>query len=181
MSESLRIQGQTLLSIFCCPCRSGQLLLKNMLKPLVMYPSLSVRVTEQQGEGTILALECLEESHEERSTPSQVYSKLLLVLKTLHSHLLGTVWLASMFHIPFKPGNMGRINRNVIHHIYCPCLPEIIFVFHFSDVSIGDRKLAAIFGELIWEEISQCIIHECLLYSIPTNSSQLEKFDSVRT
>ncbi|KAG7217222.1 hypothetical protein INR49_027766 [Caranx melampygus] len=129
--QALAIQGglQHKIKLF------SQLLLKNMLKPLVMYPSLSVRVTEQEGEGTILALECLEESHEERSTPSQVYSKLLLVLKTLHSHLL--------------------------------------------DVSIGDRKLAAIFGELIWEEISQCIIHECLLYSIPTNSSQLEKFDTV--
>lgn len=64
-----------------------------MLKPLVMYPSLSVTVTEQQEEGIILALQCLEESHEEKSTPSQVYGKLLLVLKTLHTHLLGTVWL----------------------------------------------------------------------------------------
>lgn len=68
----------------------GQVLLKNMLKPLVMYPSLSVRVTEQQGEGMVLALQCLEQKHEETSTPSQVYSKLLLVLRTLHSNLLGT-------------------------------------------------------------------------------------------
>lgn len=72
----------------CCP---GQVLCKTMLKPLVMYPSLSVTVTEQQDEGITLALQCLEESHDERSTPSQVYSKLLLVLKTLHTHLLGTV------------------------------------------------------------------------------------------
>lgn len=50
-------------------------------------------VLEQQDEGVILALQCLEKSHKERSTPSQVYSKLLLVLKTLHTHLLGTVWL----------------------------------------------------------------------------------------
>ncbi|XP_022618181.1 centromere/kinetochore protein zw10 homolog [Seriola dumerili] len=129
--QALAIQGdlQHKIKLF------SQVLLKNMLKPLVMYPSLSVRVTEQQDEGTILALQCLEESHEERSTPSQVYSKLLLVLKTLHSHLL--------------------------------------------DVSIGDKKLAAVLGELIWEEISQCIIHECLLYSIPTNSSQLEKYNTV--
>lgn len=62
-----------------------------MLKPLVMYPSLWVDVTEQQEEGIILALQDLEESCEERSTPSQVYSKLLVVLKTLHAHLLGTV------------------------------------------------------------------------------------------
>lgn len=67
--------------------------MKNMLKPLVMYASLSVRVTEQQGEGTTLALQCLEESDEERCAPSKVYNKLLLVLKTLHLHLLGTVWL----------------------------------------------------------------------------------------
>ncbi|XP_029375145.1 centromere/kinetochore protein zw10 homolog [Echeneis naucrates] len=129
--QALAIQGdlQHKIKLF------SQVLLKNMMKPLVMYPSLSVRVTKQQDEGTILALECLEESHEERSTPSQVYSKLLLVLKTLHSHLL--------------------------------------------DVPIGEKKLSAIMGELIWEELSQCIIHECLLYSIPTNSSQLEKYNTV--
>lgn len=129
--QALAIQGdlQQKIKLF------SQVLLKSMLKPLVMYPSLSVRVTEQQGEGTILALQCLEESQEERSTPSQVFSKLLLVLKTLHLHLL--------------------------------------------DVSVGDKKLSAILGELIWEDLSQCIIHECLLYSIPNNSSQLEKYKTV--
>ncbi|XP_020496218.2 centromere/kinetochore protein zw10 homolog [Labrus bergylta] len=129
--QALAIQGdlQHKIKLF------SQVLLKTMLKPLVVYPSLSVRVSEQQGEGTILALQCLEESKEERSAPSQVYNKLLLVLKTLHSHLL--------------------------------------------DVSIGDKKLSAILGELIWEDISKCIIHECLLYSIPTNSSQLEKYNTV--
>lgn len=113
----------------------SQVLLKNMLKPLVMYPSLSTIVMDQQEEGIVLALQCLEESHKERSNPLQVYSKLLLVLSTLHSHLL--------------------------------------------DICIGDKKLSMILGELIWEDISQCIIHECLLYSIPTNSSQLEKYNTV--
>ncbi|XP_010729165.3 centromere/kinetochore protein zw10 homolog [Larimichthys crocea] len=129
--QALAIQGdlQHKIKLF------NQVLLKTMLKPLVMYPSLSVRVTEQQDEGITLALQCLEESDQEKSTPSQVYSKLLLVLKTLHTYLL--------------------------------------------DVSIGNKKLSAILGELIWEEISQCIIHECLLYSIPTNSSQLEKYNIV--
>lgn len=129
--QALAIQGdlQHKIKLF------SQVLLKNMLKPLVIYPSLSVSVTEQQDEGIVLALQCLEEAQEERSTPSQVYSKLLLVLKTLHTHLL--------------------------------------------DVSIGDKKLSAILGELIWEDISQCIIHECLLYSIPANSSQLEKYTTV--
>ncbi|XP_039888331.1 centromere/kinetochore protein zw10 homolog [Simochromis diagramma] len=129
--QALAIQGdlQHKIKLF------SQVLLKNMLKPLVMYASLSVRVTEQQGEGTTLALQCLEESDEERCAPSKVYNKLLLVLKTLHSHLL--------------------------------------------DVSIGDKKLSAILGELIWEEMSHAIIHECLVHSIPTNSSQLEKYNTV--
>uniref|UniRef100_A0A8C6MI50 Centromere/kinetochore protein zw10 homolog n=1 Tax=Nothobranchius furzeri TaxID=105023 RepID=A0A8C6MI50_NOTFU len=113
-------------------CFSGQVLLKNMLKPLVMHASLLVRVSERQGEGTVLALQCLEESHEE---------KILCVNISLDE-------------------------------------PEIQS-FSVSDVSIGDKKLAAILGELIWEEISQCIIHECLVYSIPTNSSELEKYNAV--
>uniref|UniRef100_A0A8C2ZU95 Zw10 kinetochore protein n=1 Tax=Cyclopterus lumpus TaxID=8103 RepID=A0A8C2ZU95_CYCLU len=126
----------------------SQVLLKTMLKPLVMYPSLSVRVSEQPGEGTIMALQCLQESHNEKSTPSQVYSKLLLVLRTLHSHLLGTVRLG-------------------------PCRNDIRILLNVTVLII------AILGELIWEEISQCIIHECLLYSIPTNNSQLEKYKTV--
>lgn len=47
------------------------------------------------------------------------------------------------------------------------------------DVSIGEKKLSSILGELIWEELSQCIINECLLHSIPDNSSQLEKYSTV--
>lgn len=129
--QALAIQGdlQSKIKLF------SQVLLKNMLKPLVMYASLEVTVSEQQGEGTILSLECLEEGHEERSSPSQVYKKLLLVLKALHSHLL--------------------------------------------DVSIGDKKLSAILGELIWEDMSKCIIHECLVHSIPANSSELERYNIV--
>ncbi|XP_008426902.1 centromere/kinetochore protein zw10 homolog isoform X2 [Poecilia reticulata] len=129
--QALAIQGdlQNKIKLF------SQVLLKNMLKPLVMYASLELIVSEQHGEGTILGLECLEEENKERSTPSQVYKKLLLLLKTLHTHLL--------------------------------------------DVSIGDKKLSAILGELIWEEMSKCIIHDCLVYSIPTNSSELERYNIV--
>uniref|UniRef100_A0AAX7SGX5 Centromere/kinetochore protein zw10 homolog n=1 Tax=Astatotilapia calliptera TaxID=8154 RepID=A0AAX7SGX5_ASTCA len=159
LSSELTVQRENLiyhlgdewkrLVIWKLPSTKGQVLLKNMLKPLVMYASLSVRVTEQQGEGTTLALQCLEESDEERCAPSKVYNKLLLVLKTLHSHLLGTVWLGKSL------------------------------VYYFPDVSIGDKKLSAILGELIWEEMSHTIIHECLVHSIPTNSSQLEKYNTV--
>lgn len=67
--------------------------MKFLLKPLVMYPSLFVNVVEQQDEGIVLALQSFEERSEEKSPPSQVYSKLLMILKTLHTHLLGTVWM----------------------------------------------------------------------------------------
>uniref|UniRef100_A0A672HK61 Centromere/kinetochore protein zw10 homolog n=1 Tax=Salarias fasciatus TaxID=181472 RepID=A0A672HK61_SALFA len=117
--QALAIQGalQHKLKLF------SQVLLKNMLKPLVMHASLEVRLMEKQGEGTTMALQCSEQSHEERSAPAVVYRKLLLVLKTLHSALLG------------KDG------------------PE--------NVPIA------------------CIIRECLLYSIPTDSSQLENYSTV--
>uniref|UniRef100_A0A672HL07 Centromere/kinetochore protein zw10 homolog n=1 Tax=Salarias fasciatus TaxID=181472 RepID=A0A672HL07_SALFA len=114
--QALAIQGalQHKLKLF------SQVLLKNMLKPLVMHASLEVRLMEKQGEGTTMALQCSEQSHEERSAPAVVYRKLLLVLKTLHSMFLS-----------------------------------------------GIKKM------------SQCIIRECLLYSIPTDSSQLENYSTV--
>ncbi|KAJ3589263.1 hypothetical protein NHX12_010109 [Muraenolepis orangiensis] len=113
----------------------SQVLIKNMLKPLVVYRGLSVKVVEHS-DGPVLTVEHLESDfQQEHSTPSQVYTKLLLVLKTLHAHLL--------------------------------------------DVSVGETKLSTILGELIWEELSHCIIHECLVYSIPTKSSQLENYNAV--
>uniref|UniRef100_H3CQC8 Centromere/kinetochore protein zw10 homolog n=1 Tax=Tetraodon nigroviridis TaxID=99883 RepID=H3CQC8_TETNG len=131
--QALAIQGelQNKIKLF------SQALVKSMLKPLVVHPSLWVNVVEQQDEGIVLAFESLQESSKERSTPSQVYSKLLMVLKTLHAHLL------------------------------------------VLDVSIGDKRLSTILGELIWEEMSGCIIHECLVHSIPNNSSELEKYTTV--
>ncbi|XP_057676979.1 centromere/kinetochore protein zw10 homolog [Corythoichthys intestinalis] len=129
--QSLAIQGdlQHKINLF------SQVLLKYMLKPVVLHPSLSVSVTEQQGKGVVLTFEERKGCHEEHTAPSQVYREVLMVLKTLHANLL--------------------------------------------DVAVGDKKLSTIFGELIWEELSRCIIHECLLYSIPTKSSQLEKYNKV--
>ncbi len=49
-----------------------------------------------------------------------------------------------------------------------------------SDVSIDEKKVSEILGDLIWEEMSECIIRECLVHSIPTNSSQLAEYSEVR-
>ncbi|XP_051533825.1 centromere/kinetochore protein zw10 homolog [Myxocyprinus asiaticus] len=112
----------------------GQVLLKYMLKPLILYPSLVVEVSSQPEQGTVLSLQC-EESKAEHPDPNQVYTKVLTVLKTLHKH-------------------------------------------HF-DVSVGEKKVSEILGDLIWEEMSECIIRECLVHSIPVNSIQLAEYSTV--
>ncbi|KAI5622450.1 centromere/kinetochore protein zw10-like, partial [Silurus asotus] len=142
----------------------GQVLLKYMLKPLIMYPSLSVEVSEHLEMGRVLSLQT-EENQAEHPTPADVYTKILLVLKTLHKHLFGT------------------LKNLLINNV----LPILIILFGsmdslslaFTDTTVGEKKVSALLGEQIWEEMSDCIIRECLLYSIPTNSSQLAAYDTV--
>lgn len=40
--------------------------------------------------------------------------------------------------------------------------------------------LAEMLGDMIWEDLSECLIKDCLVYSIPTNSSKLEQYEEVR-
>lgn len=39
--------------------------------------------------------------------------------------------------------------------------------------------LPELLGEVIWEELSDCLIQNCLVNSIPTNSSKLEQYIEV--
>ncbi|XP_075047351.1 centromere/kinetochore protein zw10 homolog isoform X1 [Mixophyes fleayi] len=58
---------------------------------------------------------------------------------------------------------------------------------HLLDVSVENQRdeegrivvLAEVLGDLIWEEIAESIIKDCLVYSIPTNSSKLEQYEEV--
>ncbi|XP_063799257.1 centromere/kinetochore protein zw10 homolog [Pseudophryne corroboree] len=58
---------------------------------------------------------------------------------------------------------------------------------HLLDVPVENQRdeqgriviLAEVLGDLIWEEISDSIIKDCLVYSIPTNSSRLEQYEEV--
>ncbi|NXT10271.1 ZW10 protein, partial [Prunella fulvescens] len=43
----------------------------------------------------------------------------------------------------------------------------------------GRVTLAELLGELIWKELSDCLIHNCLVNSIPTKSSKLEQYKEV--
>ncbi|CAI9534510.1 unnamed protein product [Staurois parvus] len=58
---------------------------------------------------------------------------------------------------------------------------------HLLDVPVEGQNvqeadkvvLAEVLGDLIWEEISEAIIKDCLVYSIPTNSKKLEQYEEV--
>lgn len=39
--------------------------------------------------------------------------------------------------------------------------------------------LAEMLGDMIWEDLSECLIKNCLVYSIPTNSSKLQQYEEV--
>ncbi|XP_036775678.2 centromere/kinetochore protein zw10 homolog isoform X2 [Manis pentadactyla] len=39
--------------------------------------------------------------------------------------------------------------------------------------------LAEMFGDIIWEDLSECLIKNCLVYSIPTSSSKLQQYEEI--
>ncbi|KAG7483555.1 hypothetical protein MATL_G00039640 [Megalops atlanticus] len=112
----------------------GQILLKYILKPLATYPSLHMEPKEVSGQSVVLSFQCVETT-DKHPSPSQVYSKVLAVLKALHMHLF--------------------------------------------DVTVDEKKACAILGDTIWDEMSDCIIRQCLVHSVPTDSSQLEQYNVV--
>uniref|UniRef100_A0A672LYN0 Centromere/kinetochore protein zw10 homolog n=1 Tax=Sinocyclocheilus grahami TaxID=75366 RepID=A0A672LYN0_SINGR len=116
----------------------GQVLFKYMLKPLIIFPSLVVEVSSQPEQGAVLSLQCTE-TKADHPDPSQVYTKVLTVLKTLHEQLFGV-------DLKFNP---------------------------------NEKKVSEVLGDLIWKEMSECIIRECLVHSIPANSSQLAEYSEV--
>ena len=48
------------------------------------------------------------------------------------------------------------------------------------DALVGEQKVCEMLGDLIWEELSENIIQDCLVHSIPAKSSQLDKYSEVR-
>lgn len=67
-------------------CFSGQLLLKHILKPLILYPSLQP-CTEEQSNVFILRFKS-EEPSLDHSSPMEVFDKIRLIFEVLHKYLL---------------------------------------------------------------------------------------------
>ncbi|NXL51082.1 ZW10 protein, partial [Podilymbus podiceps] len=120
----------------------GQLLLKYILKPLILYPSLRP-FTEEQSDAVILRFKS-EEPNLDHSSPIEVFDKIKLIFEVLHKYLL---------NVPLEQPPEDEKECGVI--------------------------LAELLGDVIWEELSDCLIQNCLVNSIPTNSSKLEQYIEV--
>ncbi|KAM4646515.1 centromere/kinetochore protein zw10 homolog isoform 2-T2 [Amazona ochrocephala] len=119
----------------------GQLLLKHILKPLILYPSLQP-CTEEQSDVFILRFKS-EEPSLDQSSPMEVFDKIRLIFEVLHRYLL---------NVPLEQP--------------------------VTDKDCG-VTLAELLGDMIWEELSDCLIQNCLVNSIPTSSSKLEQYIEV--
>ncbi|XP_041925139.1 centromere/kinetochore protein zw10 homolog [Alosa sapidissima] len=116
----------------------AQLLLRYMLKPVILHPSLVVEVSESSYGGAITAISLASrETSAQHREPPELYQQVLTVLKALHEH-------------PFN-------------------------------ATVGDQKVCEMLGGLIWEELSESIIQNCLVHSIPARSSQLDQYAEVIT
>ncbi|KAG8519036.1 Centromere/kinetochore protein zw10 [Galemys pyrenaicus] len=120
----------------------GQMLLKYILRPLTSCPSLSAMV-DTQPNITIIRFESVV-TDLEHPPPSEVFSKIRLVLDVLQKQLLDL------------PLNNDLENEKT-----------------------SKITLAEMLGDMIWEDLSECLIKNCLVYSIPTNSSKLQQYEEI--
>ncbi|XP_008071581.1 centromere/kinetochore protein zw10 homolog isoform X1 [Carlito syrichta] len=44
---------------------------------------------------------------------------------------------------------------------------------------LSTTALTEMLGDMIWEDLSECLIQNCLVYSIPTNSSKLQQYKEI--
>ncbi|XP_063042447.1 centromere/kinetochore protein zw10 homolog isoform X2 [Engraulis encrasicolus] len=116
----------------------AQLLMKYVLRPLIVHPSLVVEVSEQQSssgaEFTAVGFASRESSAEHRQPP-ELYRQILIVLKALAEHPFNAV--------------------------------------------VGEQSVCGMLGGLIWEELSENIIQDCLVHSIPARSNELDQYAEV--
>ncbi|XP_053942892.1 centromere/kinetochore protein zw10 homolog isoform X2 [Cuculus canorus] len=126
------------LAVWKFPPSKGQLLLKYILKPLILYPSLQP-FTEEQSNVFILRFKS-EKPSLDHSCPIEVFDKIKLIFEVLYKYLL---------NVPLEQPAEDK------------------------------KELTELLGDLIWEDLSDCLIQNCLVNSIPTNSSKLEQYIEV--
>ncbi|XP_042538894.1 centromere/kinetochore protein zw10 homolog [Dipodomys spectabilis] len=120
----------------------GQMLLKHILRPLASCPSIYA-VIESQPNTVTIRFDSLVTDFEHPS-PSEVFTKIRLVLEVLQKQLLD---------LPLDPD--------------------------LENGKTPPMVLAEMLGDVIWEDLSECLIKNCLVYSIPTNSSKLQQYEEI--
>ncbi|PIO23838.1 hypothetical protein AB205_0100420, partial [Aquarana catesbeiana] len=128
----------------------------------------------------------------ELNTKLKFFSQLLL------NYILKPLVKYPSLHVLVEPQPQGVILRfeSTKTELEHPTPPQVFMKLmlvlellhkHLLDVPVESQKvqegnkvvLAEVLGDLIWEEISEAIIKDCLVYSIPTNSRKLEQYEEV--
>ncbi|XP_003472868.2 centromere/kinetochore protein zw10 homolog [Cavia porcellus] len=120
----------------------GQMLLQYILRPLASFPSLNAVIESPPG-AVVVRFESLLTDLEHPS-PSEVFTKIRLVLEVLHKYLLDL------------PLDTDVENENS-----------------------SKIPLSEVLGSVIWEDLSECLIKNCLVYSIPASSSKLQQYTEI--
>uniref|UniRef100_A0A2K5YH04 Centromere/kinetochore protein zw10 homolog n=1 Tax=Mandrillus leucophaeus TaxID=9568 RepID=A0A2K5YH04_MANLE len=128
-----------------------------------------------------------EQSHKEEKTPMPPISSVLLafsVLGELHSKLksFGEACYFLLFFKPHEPNSPSFIL------FFCSFLTSLSLHRIEENLSLDSDlenektstvPLAEMLGDMIWEDLSECLIKNCLVYSIPTNSSKLQQYEEI--
>ncbi|EHH23436.1 hypothetical protein EGK_06909 [Macaca mulatta] len=119
----------------------GQMLLKYILRPLASCPSLHAVIESQPN--IVIRFESIM-TNLEYPSPSEVFTKIRLVLEVLQKQLL-----------------------------------DLSLDSDLENEKTSAVPLAEMLGDMIWEDLSECLIKNCLVYSIPTNSSKLQQYEEI--
>ncbi|XP_037861116.2 centromere/kinetochore protein zw10 homolog [Chlorocebus sabaeus] len=119
----------------------GQMLLKYILRPLASCPSLHAVIESQPN--IVIRFESIM-TNLEYPSPSEVFTKIRLVLEVLQKQLL-----------------------------------DLSLDSDLENEKTSTVSLAEMLGDMIWEDLSECLIKNCLVYSIPTNSSKLQQYEEI--
>uniref|UniRef100_A0A0D9S319 Centromere/kinetochore protein zw10 homolog n=1 Tax=Chlorocebus sabaeus TaxID=60711 RepID=A0A0D9S319_CHLSB len=122
----------------------GQMLLKYILRPLASCPSLHAVIESQPN--IVIRFESIM-TNLEYPSPSEVFTKIRLVLEVLQKQLLEN--------------------------------SDLSLDSDLENEKTSTVSLAEMLGDMIWEDLSECLIKNCLVYSIPTNSSKLQQYEEI--
>uniref|UniRef100_A0A6I8NUN5 Centromere/kinetochore protein zw10 homolog n=1 Tax=Ornithorhynchus anatinus TaxID=9258 RepID=A0A6I8NUN5_ORNAN len=85
--------------------------------------------------------------------------------------------VASDLERPSPPEVFSKIQ--LVLEVLCEHLLNLPRGDDSEDDKTSKMVLAEILGDMIWEDMSECLIRDCLVYSIPTNSSKLEQYEKI--